>query len=124
MKAEGRHVTVQSKHKDWCELFPSAYDVLTGLPEKGGSVGVDLVSTDRIEKLLTQFKKKFADKIFTTNETLRANQIDNLSMRALFYAKRFAAKEAFSKALGLGIGRGVDFKDIEIENDELGKPQI
>jgi len=87
-------------------------------------IGVDLVSTDRIEKLLAQFKEKFADKIFTANEILRANQIDNFSMRALFYAKRFAAKEAFSKALGLGIGRGVDFKDIEIENDELGKPQI
>jgi holo-[acyl-carrier protein] synthase len=91
-------------------------------------IGIDLVSIDRIEKLMLQFKEKFAEKIFTSNEILRANQIKtsdkNSSAIVLFYAKRFAAKEAFSKALGLGIGRGIDFKDIEIENDELGKPQI
>jgi holo-[acyl-carrier protein] synthase len=44
--------------------------------------------------------------------------------RALFFSKRFAAKEAFAKAIGLGIGRGIDFLDIEVENNELGKPQI
>lgn len=91
-------------------------------------IGIDLVSIDRIEKLMLQFKEKFAEKIFTSNEILRANQIKtsnkNSSAIVLFYAKRFAAKEAFAKALGLGIGRGIDFKDIEIENDELGKPQI
>jgi holo-[acyl-carrier protein] synthase len=91
-------------------------------------IGIDLVSIDRIEKLMLQFKEKFAEKIFTSNEILRANQIKtsnkNSSSVVLFYAKRFAAKEAFAKALGLGIGRGIDFKDIEIENDALGKPQI
>jgi holo-[acyl-carrier protein] synthase len=91
-------------------------------------IGIDLVSVDRIEKLLTQFKEKFAERIFTANEILRANQIkvsdENFLPRVLFYAKRFAAKEAFSKALGLGIGRGIDFKDIEVENDDLGKPII
>ena len=44
--------------------------------------------------------------------------------KTAFFAKRFAAKEAFSKAIGLGIGRGIDFKDIEVINDDLGKPKI
>lgn len=87
-------------------------------------IGIDLVSIGRIENLMLQFKEKFAEKIFTANEILQANKIQTTELRSLFCAKRFAAKEAFAKALGLGIGRGVDFKDIEVENDELGKPKI
>ncbi len=100
-------------------------------------IGTDLVSAKRIERLLFQFEEKFVTRIFTTNEILKANQIEFASKkisseknsplalpRALFYAKRFAAKEAFAKALGLGIGRGINFVDIEISNDELGKPKI
>ena len=91
-------------------------------------IGIDSVSVQRIEKLMNQFKEKFEKKIFTSKEILRANQIQNSStnsnLRSIFFAKRFAAKEAFSKALGLGIGRGVDFLDIEVENDNFGKPQI
>ncbi len=91
-------------------------------------VGIDLVSVGRIEHLMSQFGEKFPQKIFTANEIKRAEKIkvsqDSALPRALFYAKRFAAKEAFSKALGLGIGRGVDFLDIEIENDDFGAPKI
>ncbi len=91
-------------------------------------VGIDLISVGRIQNLMLEFKEKFPNKIFTTNEILQASKIEyleeNFSARAIFYAKRFAAKEAFAKAVGLGIGRGVDFKDIEVENDELGKPKI
>ena len=87
-------------------------------------VGTDLISVNRIERLITQFQQKFAEKIFTKNEISHAEKLNNPLPRALFYAKRFAAKEAFAKAIGLGIGRGVDFKDIEVENDELGKPKI
>lgn len=91
-------------------------------------IGIDLVSVGRIEHLMSQFKEKFPQKIFTTNEIISAEKIvtsgDSLMPQALFYAKRFAAKEAFSKALGLGIGRGIDFCDIEVENNEVGKPQI
>lgn len=91
-------------------------------------VGIDLVSVGRIEQLMLQFGEKFAQKVFTKNEIARAQTIkiseDNFLPRALFFAKRFAAKEAFSKALGLGIGRGIDFLDIEVENDELGCPKI
>jgi len=91
-------------------------------------VGIDLVSVGRIEHLMSQFGEKFPQKIFTKSEIQRAQNIkisaDNFLPRALFYAKRFAAKEAFAKALGLGIGRGVDFADIEISNDDLGAPKI
>lgn len=91
-------------------------------------VGIDLVSVGRIEHLMSQFGDKFASKIFSANEIKRAESIkisaDNFLPRALFFAKRFAAKEAFAKALGLGIGRGVDFLDIEVENDVLGAPKI
>ncbi len=84
-------------------------------------IGTDLTSVARIERLLAKFKGKFAEKIFTQNEILKA---EKLVVSGSFYAKRFAAKEAFSKALGLGIGRGINFQDIEIENDDLGKPRI
>lgn len=91
-------------------------------------VGIDLISVGRIQNLMFEFKEKFPKKIFTANEILQASKIEyseeNFLPRAIFYAKRFAAKEAFAKALGLGIGRGFDFKDIEVENDELGKPKI
>lgn len=87
-------------------------------------IGTDLISIDRIQHLILKFKENFAKKIFTDSEVSQANKIDNSLQLSLFYAKRFAAKEAFSKAIGLGIGRGVNFQDIEIFNDELGKPQI
>ena len=91
-------------------------------------IGTDLISVSRIQNLIFKFKEKFEEKIFTENEINKAQKIkigDEISSpRAAFYAKRFAAKEAFSKALGLGIGRGVDFKDIEIDNSILGKPTI
>ncbi len=86
-------------------------------------VGVDIVSITRIEDIILRFNEKFEAKIFTPNEIETAKKkLKNL--QTIFYAKRFAAKEAFAKALGMGIGRGIDFCDIEISNDNLGKPQI
>lgn len=91
-------------------------------------VGTDLISVNRIDNLIFKFKEKFEEKIFSENEIKKAHSLnyspEENSLRAKFYAKRFAAKEAFAKALGLGIGRGVDFKDIEIDNDSFGKPII
>lgn len=87
-------------------------------------VGIDLVSVVRIEDLMLQFKEKFSEKIFTKNEILSAEKIQNSAQKISFFAKRFAAKEAFSKALGLGIGRGINFSDIEVKNGELGSPHI
>lgn len=87
-------------------------------------IGIDTVSITRVNNLMSKYDIKFENKIFTTKEIDRFNQINSDNAKKSFYAKRFAAKEAFSKALGLGIGRGIDFKDIAIDNDELGKPFI
>jgi len=91
-------------------------------------IGIDLVSVARIQDLILKFDEKFLNKIFTKEENNCAKKFlisnENFLPRSLFYAKRFAAKEAFSKALGLGIGRGVNFLDIQIENNSLGAPQI
>lgn len=91
-------------------------------------IGIDLVAIDRIENLILKFDDKFTQKIFTLHEINCAEKIaveeKNFTQRALFFAKRFAAKEAFSKALGLGIGRGINFLDIQIENNSFGAPQI
>ncbi|MDA0901811.1 MAG: holo-ACP synthase [Proteobacteria bacterium] len=90
-------------------------------------VGIDIVNIDRIANLLLKFGDKFERKTFTKGEIERANRFkddDKMQLKAKYYAKRFAAKEAFSKAIGLGIGRGVDFLDIEITNNANGKPEI
>lgn len=84
-------------------------------------IGTDLVSVERIGKLENQFKQKFLQKIFTETESSTSQK---KSSSATFLAKRFAAKEAFSKALGLGLGRGINFCDIEVSNDNFGKPEI
>jgi holo-[acyl-carrier protein] synthase len=87
-------------------------------------VGFDIVKTNRIARLLKEFGSKFENKIFTKNEVGIASSKTNADFKTQFYAKRFAAKEAFSKATGLGIGRGVNFVDIEVMNDQNGKPKI
>jgi holo-[acyl-carrier protein] synthase len=92
-------------------------------------IGIDLISNDRIKKILKKFDKNFKEKIFSKNELndfeCRYKNQKKLTQNAInFFAKRFASKEAFSKALGTGIGRGIDFNDIEIFNDQFGKPFI
>jgi holo-[acyl-carrier protein] synthase len=86
--------------------------------------GIDIVEVARIRKALERFGKKFEERIFTKREILTADQKANQNIKINYYAKRFAAKEAFSKSIGLGIGRGINFTDIEIINDESGKPKI
>ena len=92
-------------------------------------IGIDLISNDRIKKIIKKFDQNFKEKIFSKNELNdfenRYKNQEKLNQNAInFFAKRFASKEAFSKALGTGIGRGIDFNDIEISNDKLGKPFI
>lgn len=84
-------------------------------------IGTDLVTVKRIDELKNQFKEKFLQRIFTKNEVIASRK---KSSSEIFLAKRFAAKEAFAKALGLGIGHGINFNDIEVSNDKLGKPKI
>ena len=80
-------------------------------------VGTDIVKTNRIQKLLR--KKNILEKLFNKEEISKCKRIKKMTN---CFAKRFAAKEAFSKALGTGISKGLSFKDIEILNNKRGKP--
>ena len=82
-------------------------------------IGTDIVSVDRIKKSLKN--KNFIYRIFNKNEISKCKKINN-SINC--YAKRFAAKEAFSKALGTGISSGINFNEIVILNKRSGKPYI
>ena len=80
-------------------------------------IGVDLVNNQRI-KLLKK-KDNFIKRTFSKNEI---NHLKKYRNNDNYYSKRFAAKESFSKAFGTGIRNNLNFKDIEILNNELGKP--
>ena len=82
-------------------------------------IGVDIVNNDRLKKLVK--KKNFIKRIFTINEQIRSKKLKN---RINYYSKRYAAKEAFSKATGFGISKNLHFKDIEIKSNKRGKPLI
>tara|TARA_Y100000589_G_scaffold251891_1_gene240298 strand:- start:44 stop:430 length:387 start_codon:yes stop_codon:yes gene_type:complete len=80
-------------------------------------IGVDIIKNERIKNSIKN--KKFIIRSFTKNEIEIAKKIQK---KHNFYAKRFAAKEALAKALGLGFRQNLNFKDIEILNDKNGKP--
>ena len=84
-------------------------------------IGTDIVNIRRIERSLKKHKFSFKNKIFSKKEISYCEKRKN---SGAFYAKRFAAKEAFSKALGTGIRKGVNLKNIEISNNAHGKPFI
>ena len=84
-------------------------------------LGTDIVNIKRLEKALKKNNSNFKSRIFSKNEILYCEKKNN---PAAFYAKRYAAKEALSKALGTGIRKGINFKDIEILNNYSGKPSI
>ena len=82
-------------------------------------VGVDIVKNSRIKKSI--LNKSFLYRVFTNEEILISKNTKNKSS---YFAKRFAAKEAFSKSLGTGFRDGFNFKDISVINDKLGKPSF
>ena len=79
--------------------------------------GVDIVKNSRIKELLKN--KNFISRIYTNSEISFSKKIKN---KTSYYAKRFAAKEAFAKALGTGFRNDLNFKDISITNNKVGKP--
>jgi len=83
--------------------------------------GTDVVSIPRIKRLREKYGNKFLDRIFVSSEKKYCRQYNNPSQH---YAARFAAKEATAKALGLGFGKCLDWKDIVVYQDSLGKPLI
>ena len=85
-------------------------------------LGSDLCSIERIERSLDRFGARFENRVFT--EVERAKAARRPFTRAGTYAKRFAAKEAFSKAVGTGFKRGVFMKDIGVVNAPSGAPTL
>lgn len=84
-------------------------------------IGTDLLDQRRITKLIEKQGERFSKRILTPQELLLWSQKNN---SANFLAKRFAAKEAISKALGTGIAQGIGFQQMNITSDSLGKPIV
>ena len=84
-------------------------------------IGIDIVDNYRVKKLLLNKKSSFENKIFTNNEIAYCKKKSNVTN---CYSKRFAAKEAFVKALGTGFRKNINFKDIEVVNNHYGKPYL
>ena len=84
-------------------------------------IGTDIVNIKRMEKSIKKNGDNFINKVFSKNEILYCKKKKNPFP---FYAKRFAAKEAFVKALGTGFSNGLLHKDVEIINNKKGKPII
>jgi holo-[acyl-carrier protein] synthase len=82
-------------------------------------IGVDIVENSRIGKLLKN--KLFIKRIFSNSEILIAKKIRD---KKGYYSKRFAAKEAFAKSVGTGFRDDLNYNDISIVNDKLGKPSF
>jgi holo-[acyl-carrier protein] synthase len=84
-------------------------------------IGVDVVEIERMNQVIKKWGNVFLKKVFTDNELSYAEEKYN---PAQHIAARFAVKEAVSKALSTGWGGGFRWKDIEIKNDETGKPNV
>jgi len=84
-------------------------------------IGTDIVQRARIERLLQRFGKRFLDRILSVEERLI---FEKSTLPIAFLAKRFAAKEAVAKALGVGIGAHLAFNQISITNHQNGKPRV
>ena len=82
-------------------------------------IGTDIVKISRIDKLIK--KKNLISRLFNKKEITKCSMIKNAKN---CYAKRFAAKEAFAKALGTGLAKGIKFKEIIVMNEKNGKPFI
>jgi len=80
-------------------------------------IGVDIIKNNRIKPLIK--KKKFLSRTFTKKEIGLSKKLKN---KTNYFAKRFAAKESLSKAIGSGFRNNLNFNDIEILNDKMGKP--
>ena len=82
-------------------------------------IGVDIIQNSRIKKAIKN--KSFVSRIFSKSEITNSKKKNN---KTNYFAKRFAAKEAFVKSIGFGIRKSINFKDIYVINDKFGKPNI
>ncbi|HRQ60676.1 MAG TPA: holo-ACP synthase [Alphaproteobacteria bacterium] len=86
--------------------------------------GTDILDLRRFEKVMARYEVRFIARAFTPEEQAKAERRRAAGTHIATYAKRFAAKEACSKALGTGFADGVFLKDIGVVNDEAGKPSL
>jgi holo-[acyl-carrier protein] synthase len=84
-------------------------------------IGIDTVSISRIEKLLDRRGERFLAKVFTARERSEGAK---KAFNAPFFAARFAAREAFYKALGTGWGKGLPLKEVSVITDDTGRPSL
>lgn len=84
-------------------------------------IGTDIVQVSRVKRVLERHEGRFAERILHANEMVIYQQH---SHPLAYFAKRYAAKEALSKALGTGIAKGVNFNEIETHLDENGRPHL
>lgn len=84
-------------------------------------IGTDLANIERIERTLERFGDRFRNRVFTETEQRKAERRRDI---AGTYAKRWAAKEACSKALGTGLRMGISWKDMAVSNLGTGQPQM
>lgn len=84
-------------------------------------IGIDLVENVRMERIVHKWGQKFLNRIFSDGEIEYCGRHAHASIH---YGARFAAKESFLKALGIGLGMGVKLNDIEVVSNENGKPSL
>ncbi|MBM3323195.1 holo-[acyl-carrier-protein] synthase, partial [candidate division WOR-3 bacterium] len=84
-------------------------------------VGIDLVKVERIRQALARFPERFRSRIFTAGEV---EFCEHVAHRHLSYAGRFAAKEAFAKALGTGLRGAINWNEVEVRDNERSRPTI
>jgi holo-[acyl-carrier protein] synthase len=84
-------------------------------------IGIDLVENDRLAKIVAKWGSKFLERVFSESEI---NYCEKHAQSSVNYGARFAAKESFLKALGIGLGMGVKLREIEVVHDEKGKPDL
>jgi len=84
-------------------------------------IGIDIIETARVEHIASEYGVELTDRLFTEDEVAYCK---DKADPAKHYAARFAAKEAFLKALGSGLTSGINWRDIEVLRDEFGAPSI
>ncbi len=84
-------------------------------------IGIDLVENDRLAGIIDRWGAKFLQRVYAAGEI---EYCEKHAQASINYGARFAAKESFLKALGIGIGMGVKLKEIEVVHDEKGKPGL
>jgi len=85
--------------------------------------GIDILEVDRMARTLSR-TPRFTDSVFTAGEVAYCGSAANAKVRAQRFAARFAAKEAFLKAMGTGLVDGISWQDITVTRNEAGKPEL